>query len=465
MANESKKPAPLTKKHLARIERERLQRRWILIGVTAVLFIVVGLIAYGIIQQQVIQPSQPVAVVNGEEITTREFQRQVSLARYFMIQNAVQTYQFAQQFNDPEFQSQFISQLQQIQSQLTPSLMGQQILDYVIEDRLIRQEATKRGITITDEEVDRLYKAWYDYYPDGTPTPTASLEVRPTSTLTSLQQTLVPPTPTASATPEITATVDVTGTPAVLAIPTIETTLTQTDVITPTVTPFPTATATPYTEEAFQEQANNLMTDLKNAAGLDEADFREAFVAGMFRQKLQDLVLADLMPEQEQVWARHILVEDEQLAKDIYVKLQAGEDFCALAAENSTDTSNKDNCGDLSWFPRGQMVKEFEDAAFSLEIGKMSEPIKSQFGYHIILVLGHENRPLSGSEFQQLKQTKFQEFITQLRENATIETNEGWINLVPEKPALPPAVIDFIQAAQQATIPTTPPIVIETPAP
>src|SRR5512139_2739446 len=106
MANESKKPAPLTKKHLARMERERLQRRWILIGVASVIVLVIGLVLYGIINQNVIEPSQPIAVVNDDKISTKEFQRQASLSKYFLIQNAVQTYQFAQQFNDPEFQSQ-----------------------------------------------------------------------------------------------------------------------------------------------------------------------------------------------------------------------------------------------------------------------------------------------------------------------------------------------------------------------
>jgi len=464
MSNQPKKPANLTKKHLARMERERIQRRWIIIGVTVIGVLVIGLIAFGIIQQTVIQPNQPVAEINGEKISTNEFQRQAKISRYFLIQNAVQTYQFAQQFNDPQFSSQFVSQLQQIQSQLTPSLLGQQVLDYLEEDRLIRQEAVRRGIAVADEEVDQSFKAWFDYYPDGTPTPTATFEIRPTSTLSSQQKTLVPPTSTPTATPEITATVPVSGTPEVIVTPSVELTPTASGLITPTVTPFPTPTATAYTEEAFNEQSASLLSDLKEAAGLDEQDFREAFIAQQFRQKLLDQVTADLKPEQEQVWARHILVEDEQTAKDLYAKVQAGEDFCTLAAANSTDTSNKDNCGDLNWFGSGAMVKEFEDAAFALEIGEVSQPVQSQFGWHIIQALGHENRSLTGDEFEQLRQTKFEEFLTQLREQATIVTNDNWITLVPEIPAFPQAIITYIQNAQSA-IPTTPPIDISTPVP
>jgi peptidyl-prolyl cis-trans isomerase D len=465
MSNQTRKPPPLTKKHLARLERERLQRRWIIIGVTVVGVLVVGLIAFGIIQQNVIQPNQPVAQINGDKISVTEFQRQAKLSRYFLIQNAVQTYQFAQQFNDPQFQSQFVSQLQQIQSQLTPSLLGQQVLDYLESDRLIRQEAAKRGITVPPSEVDQAYQAWFDYYPAGTPTPTAIFEPKPTSTLTSLQQTLVPPTATPTATPEITTTVAVTGSLAETVTPTVEFTPTPTGPITPTVTPFPTPTATPFTEQAFKDKSANLLSDLKQAAGLNESDFRQAFIAQAYRNKLQDQVTADLKPEQEQVWARHILVADEQAAKDIEAKLKAGEDFCALAAANSTDTSNKDKCGDLGWFAKGAMVKEFEDAAFALGIGETSQPVQTQFGWHIIQVLGHENRPLSSAEFDQLRQTKFQEFLTQLKDQATIVTNDNWVTLVPQTPALPQALIDYIQNASQSAAPTTPPIILATPTP
>ena len=94
--------------------------------------------------------------------------------------------------------------------------------------------------------------------------------------------------------------------------------------------------------------------------------------------------------EPEQVEASHILVADEATAKKVRQKLNEGEDFTALAAEYSTDTNNAKNGGELGYFGRGLMDEAFENAAFSMKIGDISEPVKSQFGYHIIKVTGRK---------------------------------------------------------------------------
>jgi peptidyl-prolyl cis-trans isomerase C len=86
-----------------------------------------------------------------------------------------------------------------------------------------------------------------------------------------------------------------------------------------------------------------------------------------------------------EVHARHILVETEAQAKDIATKLKAGEDFVKLAKENSKDPGSSDG-GDLGYITKDKVVPEFGDAAFKLEKGKISDPVKSQFGWHIIKV-------------------------------------------------------------------------------
>lgn len=92
------------------------------------------------------------------------------------------------------------------------------------------------------------------------------------------------------------------------------------------------------------------------------------------------------LPQEEEVHARHILVKTEEEAKAIIAELDAGKDFIELAKEKSTD-SNKSDGGDLGYFAKGRMVKEFEDAAFALEKGAYTKtPVKSQFGFHVIKV-------------------------------------------------------------------------------
>ena len=91
----------------------------------------------------------------------------------------------------------------------------------------------------------------------------------------------------------------------------------------------------------------------------------------------------DEFSEPESRSASHILVDSEDKAKDIKAKIDKGEDFANLAQEHSACPS-KANGGDLGTFHRGQMVKEFDDKVFSMSLGEVSEPVKTQFGYHII---------------------------------------------------------------------------------
>ena len=83
---------------------------------------------------------------------------------------------------------------------------------------------------------------------------------------------------------------------------------------------------------------------------------------------------------------RHILVEDEATANEVIEKLNAGEDFATLAKELSLDTASGANGGDLDWFTVGEMVTEFNDAAYALELNEISKPVQSQYGYHIIQI-------------------------------------------------------------------------------
>ena len=106
--------------------------------------------------------------------------------------------------------------------------------------------------------------------------------------------------------------------------------------------------------------------------------------------------------QKEQVKASHILVEDEATAMKVKEELDQGKDFAELAKEFSTDSSNAENGGDLGYFSKGEMAEEFEKTAFALEAGAISEPVKTEFGYHIIKLV--DKKAAKAAEFDEHKE-------------------------------------------------------------
>ena len=170
-------------------------------------------------------------------------------------------------------------------------------------------------------------------------------------------------------------------------------------------------------------------------AKLDEApDFRAALentrramlAQSAMREMIKDIKITDeetrkfydehqdMFMQQERVHARHILVkaESEDILAKIQNDLKAGVSFDALAKQYSIDPGSAVNGGDLGEFPRGVMVPEFEEAAFGLKNpGDISEPVKSQFGWHIIKLEGHI--PEAPSPFEQVRPQIMQELHNQ----------------------------------------------------
>ena len=159
---------------------------------------------------------------------------------------------------------------------------------------------------------------------------------------------------------------------------------------------------------------DNLLAAEGKAATTDEA-----------MKKVYDEAAKQIAGEQE-VHARHILVETEDEAKAVEAELKKGADFAELAKKKSKDPGASDG-GDLGFFTKDQMVPEFSAVAFSLEPGKISDPVKTQFGWHIIKVEDKRNKPVP--EFAQVKDQvetyvvrKAQaDYIHKLQESAKIE--------------------------------------------
>lgn len=413
----------ITRKHLARQERERIQTRNIMLVSAAVILLVVGLLGYGIVNETYLIPNRPVATVNGEKISMAEFQMQSRYTRQNIISQYIQMYQFAQMFgSDPTYQDYFNQQLVQLAMQLEPITVGQAVVDSLIEDRLIRAEAEQRGITATAEEVDVALAEAFGYFPNGTPTSAPTFAAQATSTLSATQLALVPPTSTPTLVP--TEVITQTATPTIVL---------------PTATPGePTLTPTPYTEEAYKQEFADVVSQMDESIQVSEKNLRRIYESILLRNRLTEVITADTPTATEQVWARHILVTGEITATMVLAKLASGTDFAELAAEYSTDTGSAQSGGDLGWFGKGVMIEAFETVAFDLEVGEISNPVESSFGWHIIQVLGHENRPLSETEYQNLREQTFQTWLDAQREAADIVIDESWVNSVPTEPTIPP---------------------------
>jgi peptidyl-prolyl cis-trans isomerase C len=157
------------------------------------------------------------------------------------------------------------------------------------------------------------------------------------------------------------------------------------------------------------------------------------------------------MPAEEEVHARHILVSTEDEAKALIAEIKKGTAFDKLAKEKSTDKASGAEGGDLGWFKKSDMVKEFADAAFNLKKGELTEaPVKTQFGYHVIKVEDRRKAPPPAFEemADQLREEMAREAVTaqldQLRSGAKIENfamdgSKPDATPAPAKPAAPAA--------------------------
>jgi foldase protein PrsA len=196
------------------------------------------------------------------------------------------------------------------------------------------------------------------------------------------------------------------------------------------------------TEEYQKELADNEVTeeDLRGFLG------KRLIIQKLYNELTTDVTVSDKEVEEyfeenrdsfstpERVHARHILVETEKMAQTVLAELEGGKDFGELAAEYSIDEGTADDGGDLGFFQRGMMIPEFEEVAFALEVGETTEePVKTDYGFHIIKLIEREDsRPQTLDEVQELiheqlvrqkKQELISEFVDQLRKDNDIKTD------------------------------------------
>jgi peptidyl-prolyl cis-trans isomerase D len=437
----NKSPKILTKKHLARQERERRQTRIIIsIAISIVAIVFLAPMFYSLYNQY--SPNFRNAVtVNNESRNLHQFQVRVRVARQNLINQYQQYQQFAQMFGmDPNSDPQLSQSLNQITQELdTPSTIGGQIIDEMVNDLLIRQYAKANGIVVSAAEIEKAAQDGLRYYPNGTPTPTLTPTGVVYATLDATQLALITPTPTATptqvptlaptSTHQPTATPDTKGTPTPI----------------PTVAPSP----TPYTLKGYQDKYKTTLKSY-SSMGLNDIEFRDIFFeSGLYRDRVQAKITADIAHKKEMVWIRDILVADEATAKNVITQFKGGTDFAQLASTTSIDTTSQAKGGDLGWLGQDATIVPAEviKTAFSMNIGGLSQPIKTTSGYHVIQVLGHEVRPLTDAEYQSAVTNAFNAWLQLQRTKSKVVINNAWTTLVPTSPTLAQAQANQLQTA------------------
>lgn len=153
-----------------------------------------------------------------------------------------------------------------------------------------------------------------------------------------------------------------------------------------------------------------------------EGEFRQSLRAALIAGQVRDRIIGSLPANVPQVHARHILVETEAEAANVLARLQAGEDFGALAAALSRDITTREQGGDLGWFADGELLEPtLMQVAFSLQAGQIAGPVATRLGYHVIQVLEREDRPVPAERQPALAQAAFERWLQGLLYNAVIE--------------------------------------------
>jgi len=153
-------------------------------------------------------------------------------------------------------------------------------------------------------------------------------------------------------------------------------------------------------DELKAQLGTNFEVALQSYGYKSEDDLKKVYRIGLLQERAG---IAELEATDEEIQeaydayvpkvkARHILVETEEEANEIIKSLNNGADFAELAKEKSIDTASGANGGELGWFGEGEMVDEFETAAYALDVNEISAPVKSTYGYHIIQVTDKETK-------------------------------------------------------------------------
>lgn len=455
-----------SRKEILRERRYERQTREIRLAVAGVVGLLVLVLLAAVIIEYVVRPRQAVATVNETPISLEDWQNRV---RYQRAQFIISLEDQLEAFQDLNLVQQFSQQQLSLLQQ--PEVLGELILEQMIDEEVIRQAAVSRGIDVTDAEVDELIGEQFSYYGGELPTPTATASptIEPTPSLT--------PVPT-----NVITEVLPTNTPA------------PTPTLGPTMTPRPTATA--MSAEAFQEEFSTMIGRFRDM-GVSEETYRSVVRAQIFRDKLADQLAEteQLSREAEMASIYTLTFDSDEMAQaaaqavdelgylEVWNRIRSG---VAVDGESEDDGESPSDsldgtASEVLWRTQEQLEQQYgaavAEAAFELPLQEPSSVLTQtvpmgnaeggdQTVYYIVQPSGREMRDLSPSAFDNLKQQLVSDLVTQQREGglAQITIDPVWRTRVPTTPILDPSFL-APPPTQPAVAPTQAPVATPTVVP
>lgn len=379
---------PMTKKQYSRAQREARTTRWIVGGAIAIGVIVVGLLIYGYLSEVVFEARTPVATVNGVIIRTDDFQARVRYRRVMLEQELsyYRNYQGSLDPTDPSsnfFLAQIAQYIRQLEAQLAADAavtLGQQILDAMIQEEIIRQEATRRDITIPEEEIDLAIEENFGYSREA----------------------------------------------AAPAAPPLSGPITDTQVATATAG---------ITYEEFQQQYRDYVNNVLRPTGLNEDDLRAMFRANLLYDAVYQAIGESVPATMEQVQFRFIAFQSQDQANEVSQRLNAGESWDEIAAEVEAGGIYTGTVAEVDWRSRAYLDDQYgvtlSQALFESPVDTvLTRPMTGTDGrYYVLQVQGREERELSGIVLNFEQERAFQQWLDQQMQ--TVERSPDWQEQVP----------------------------------
>lgn len=383
MAKQKRRPVKKdTRRQIHRHKKdEELQRILIWIAV-AVLAIIVAVLGYGLYMEKVVKPGRPVAKVGAVEINTQAYQARVRYQR-ILTREQIGVYQdYLDNIGaDETFQAlvqQFQATKTSLENQLSPDMtvpFGKQVLDQMVEEIFVRQEAAARGLTVSVAEIDQQVEQFLGYDREADVAASASESVTETQSV--------------------------------------------------------------MTEEEYRQGYANFKTNVLEVSGLSEDDLRRMMEAELLKTALKAQLGENAEAEADQVQLTYLTTTTEEDAEALWQRIEQGEDVAALMEELNQNDDEQNQGGVLPWTTAEQLSSqigsELTTLALDTPIGEAAEPFQGPDSlYYIIYVEGHEVRPIDDYLLQQAQEQGYQKWLAQ--QQAEKVEYLDWQDVTPGEP-------------------------------